>query len=110
MPTAFQKRTRRKRMLAEEFERSNLSRISFCRIKKIPLSTLDWWIRKVRNERSHVPNAHVRPLFIPLAAPQERSVLASRFELYFPDGRKLVLPSGIAIEDVLRFLSVSASS
>jgi hypothetical protein len=110
MPTPFQKRLQRKRMLAEEFKHSGLTRVSYCRKKKIPLSTLDWWLQKIRRERHSVSSTPEQPLFIPLVTTSDSTMQQrQRFELYWADGRRLVLPAGIGIDDVVRLICATAA-
>ena len=114
MATSFQRRMRRKRALAEEFRSSGLTRLAFCRLKKIPLSTLDWWLQRTRNEKQTAlalspgpVGAKGPPLFIPLSI-NSPGPLMDRFELHFTDGRKLLFPPGIAMDDVVRLIRESA--
>lgn len=109
MATPFQNRIRKRRALVETFRASGMTRKAFCYRNKIALSTLDWWLRKVRNEqadRSLPIEKKTLPLFIPIT--HERSgAYGSGFEFHFPDGRKLFLPATIDIEAVVRIVRES---
>lgn len=37
-----------RRQMVERYRRSGLSRAAFCKLESVPLSTLDWWLRKSR--------------------------------------------------------------
>jgi hypothetical protein len=106
MPTSFRARLRRKRALVEEFRSSGLSQTAFCRLKKVPVSTFHWWLRKIRNEKAP-DSTSGRPLFIPLPT-GAASPAIDRFELYFADGRRLMLPASIAMDDVVHLIRESA--
>jgi hypothetical protein len=109
MATSIQKRIRKRRALVKLFRASGMTRRAFCSRNKIALSTLDWWLRKLRDEQngSSVPAEEKKiPLFIPIT--HERSgAHGSVVEIHFPDGRKLILPASVGIEDVVRIVRES---
>jgi hypothetical protein len=109
MATSIQKRIRKRRALVKLFRASGMTRRAFCSRNKIALSTLDWWLRKVRDEQSGSSDSvkeKSMPLFIPIT--HERSGANSNtIELHFPDGRKLILPTTVGIEDVVRLVRES---
>ena len=108
METPFQIRLRKRRTLVESFRSSGMTRKAFCHQNKIALSTLDWWLRKLKCENravSHSPSKQGKdlPLFIPIT--QARSdTTGNAVELHFPDGRKLILPAIRGIDDVIRIV------
>jgi hypothetical protein len=110
MPTTFQARIRRKQAIVEEFRRSGMTRTAFCSRRKIAMSTLDWWLRKTRNEKAQVrtDDLAAEPLFIPLG--NGGSLAGNRYELHFADGRCLFIPAGTSMDDILRLVQASASA
>ena len=109
MPTTFQARMRRKRAIAEEFRSSGMTRTVFCRRRKIAISTLAWWLRKTRNEKAptHAGDLAGEPLFIPLGNGVASSI--GHYELHYTDGRRLFIPAGTNIDDILRLVQASAA-
>ncbi len=110
MPTTFQARLRRKRALAEEFRSSGMTRTAFCSRRKIAMSTLDWWLRKTRNEKApaHADDSATEPLFIPLGNGGSLSV--ERYELHYADGRRLFIPAGTSMDDILRLVQANSTA
>ena len=110
MPTTFQARIRRKRAIAEEFRSSGMTRAAFCCRRKIAMSTLDWWLRKTRNEKApaHADDSSAEPLFIPIG--NGGSLPVERYELHYADGRRLFIPAGTSINDILRLVQPSAAA
>ena len=110
MPITFQARIRRKRAIAEEFRSSGMTRTAFCSRRKIAMSTLDWWLRKTRNEKAstHSDNSATEPLFIPIG--NTGSLPVDRYELHYADGRRLFIPAGTSIDDILRLVQASAAA
>lgn len=108
MTTPFQIRLRKRRRLVESFRASGMTRKAFCHRNKIALSTLDWWLRKLKcddraDSRSPSKQGKDLPLFIPIT--QARSdATGNAVELHFPDGRKLILPATSGIDDVIRIV------
>ena len=97
-------RFRRMRALVVEFIGSGLTRAAFCRREKIPLSTLDFWLRKVRGKKRPAGTVTDRqPLFIPLSS-ENPPRPDDRYELHFSDGRSLIIPLSVPIDDVLRLV------
>jgi len=89
-----------------------MTRWAFCQRNKIALSTLDWWLRKLRDEQTDKPDsvgAKSLPLFIPIT-PERSGTHGSAVELHFPDGRKLVLPATTDIEVVVRIVRECGSA
>jgi hypothetical protein len=107
MPTTFQTRMQRKRAIVEEFRSSGMTRAVFCSRRKIAMSTLDWWLRKTRNEKAptHTDGSASKPLFIPIGNGGSSSV--DRYELHYSDGRRLFIPAGTSIDDILCLVQAS---
>ena len=112
MATPFQKRIRRRHALVESFRASGMTRKAFCQRNKIALSTLAWWLRKLRDGQTDSPDStagKTLPLFIPIT--HERSVAnVGGIELHFPDGRKLILPVTTETNDVIRIVRECGSA
>jgi hypothetical protein len=112
MATPFQNRIRKRRALVDSFRASGMTRTAFCQRNKIALSTLDWWLRKLRDEQagsSDSGGGKTLPLFIPIT-PERTGAHGSAVELHFPDGRKLILPATTGIEDIVRIVRESVVS
>ena len=107
METPFQIRLRKRHAVVESFRASGMTRKAFCHRNKIALSTLDWWLRKVKNERadnvSRSNHGKALPLFIPIA-PARSDATGNAVELYFHDGRHLLLPTAMGIDNVIRII------
>ena len=109
MPTKFQARIRRKKAIVEEFRSSGMTRTAFCSRRKIAMSTLDWWLRKTRNEKAstHADDS-AEPLFVPIG--NGGSLPGDRYELHYADGRRLFIPAGTSIDDILRLVQASSTA
>jgi hypothetical protein len=96
-------------MVIEEFLRSGLTQVAFCKRKQVPLSTLSWWLRKHRSTEGHTVSTQVSdgPLFVPLIS-SPRPADGSRFELAFADGRRLLIPASFSIDDLVLLLGKTA--
>jgi hypothetical protein len=110
MPTTFQARIRRKKAIAEEFLSSGMTRAAFCSRRKIALSTLDWWLRKTRDEKAseHADDSAAEPLFIPIG--NGGPLPGDRYELLYADGRRLFIPAGTGIDDILRLVQARTTA
>ena len=101
--------TSRQRALAIKFIGSGLTRKDFSTREQIPLSTLDYWLRKIRNGKRTSPVRHDRgPLFIPLTAgqvPREDD----RFEIQVPDGCRIFVPRSVSVDEIIRLIQGTAT-
>lgn len=53
--------------LIERQSKSGFSQSTFCRSEDVPLSTFQYWKRRLRNEGRSEPTASETPLFTPLS-------------------------------------------
>jgi len=124
--TQDQARTRRRgeafwRRAMTAHRRSGLTQVDFCRRNDLALSTFQYWRRRLRDAE---PEASSRPLetenFIELdirptvtgASSEAASAAGGSFELIFPSGLQLKVPSsapGRALAEVLWALEVTGS-
>ncbi len=77
-------------------EREGLTWRQVARDGRVPLATLDWWRRRLREEKSE-PNDRT---FVELA-PTSVGEDAERIEVVLRSGRRLLLPNGSLPEGLL---------
>ena len=100
-------RVRSRRRRGESFWRrtlmaqhhSDLSQAEFCRRNDLALSTFQSWRRRLRDEsmEAETESDAQAPAFVELvaAAPATVPATAGRFELTFPNGLQLTVPTGV---------------
>lgn len=78
---------------------SELSQVEFCRRNDLALSTFQFWRRRLRDESmteaETVSDAPLAPEFVELVASALAPTHAGRFELTFPSGVQLTVPTGV---------------
>jgi len=92
---------------------SNLTQLQFCRRNDLPLSTFQRWRKRLQDGSAGREGPSV-PAFVSVeVCPDPESTdLLDRFELVFPNGLRLHLPSrveGRALTEVLLALEVAAA-
>lgn len=90
---------------------SSLTQVQFCRRNNLPLSTFQRW-RKRLQDGSAEPQEPLVPAFVAVdvCSDPEPTDLRDHFELTFPNGLRLQLPSrvdGRALTEVLLALEVA---
>jgi hypothetical protein len=81
-------------------QHSGLSQAAFCRRNDLALSTFQYWRRRLRDESAQAEtesDAPQAPEFVELLATTTGSapVHTGRFELTFPSGVHLTVPTGV---------------
>lgn len=88
--------------MVERFHRSGLTRVSFCRLEGIPLSTLNWWLTKSRR-LSQVP-APVVFSELQVASPLEPATTPWAMEIASPSGMTIRCREALSLRDMARLL------
>ena len=87
-----------------EYERSGLSRRSFCERTGVAVSTLDYWRRQVR-ERNR---ARIVPVKIEAAEPATREGRGAGFQLRLPNGVRIESEWDFPEQALARLLRLAA--
>jgi len=87
-----------------EYERSGLSRRSFCERTGVAVSTLDYWRRQVREGN----RARIVPVKIEAAEPARREGRWAGFQLSLPNGVRIESGWDFPEQALARLLQVAA--
>jgi len=91
--------------MVEQFRQSGLSRRAFCKKRRIPLSTLNWWLRKTKSSSTlPVPIEFSEVTVLP---PAVKANGTWAVELVAPNGLTIRCREALSISDVMKLLGES---
>ena len=95
MPTNRVKKQERMFALVDQYLHSQQTQPAFCRTAAIPLSTLQFWLKRYRLKKlpQQAQNRSLAPSFLPLAFPQPARISASS-----QPGCTIHYPNGVLVE------------
>jgi len=91
-----------RRQMVEQFRRSGLSRRAFSRQRGIPISTLNWWLRKIKpTSNLPIPIEFSEVMVIP---PSTKENGAWAMELVAPSGLTIRCREALTAPDLMQLL------
>jgi hypothetical protein len=92
-PTRIRRSPEEIAAVLQEYRSSGLTQVAFVRSKGLCLSTLTYWLRRSRHEAPGLEVDRQRLVPVRIAERHELGVLRGGFEVTFPGGLRLTLPS-----------------
>jgi len=91
--------------MVEQFRQSGLSRKAFCKRRGIPVSTLNWWLRKTKSSSN--PQVPIKFSEVMVVPPSMKASGTWAMELVTSSGLTIRCREALPISDLMRLLGES---
>jgi len=98
-----ERQVREKEMVShvEAWKAGNLTQKKYCQQNGISLPTFYYWIKKIRHKESHQPGG-----FIPLRLNGSKRITHEDYEIHYPNGVSIRIPSTADLHLVSRLVRI----